>query len=248
MFTTVQALIDESKFPPNAYYAEPRDNSKTYPTNSDTLDTFSTKIANMRAEKGFPQLNPQDLYALIVTSLENTTQSSLRPRYFHGVQVRPSISQVWGLAKTITAQASNNLATATQREDRSRKCLQCPLHKASGAVSPIVLAAINKSMEAVSHESLSNLQQSDLEKRLGTCGMCGCGMQSKIRTSLLATLAALGPNQLDKLLKIVGPKAFGSCWILDEAVSNTNFKQILMQKVQNTGKLAIDYYNQFTKK
>jgi len=86
--------------------------------------------------------------------------------------------------------------------------------------------------------SLQDLAQSQSEKKLGTCGMCGCSLQAKIKFSILGVLAGVVPSDLHKLFAAYGKDAFSRCWILNESLQRGDTKKLLETKLHAAGPSA----------
>lgn len=245
-FITYFDLIDDSKLPPNSYYIEPRDLYKVLVDKADTYLTFSQKVIAYRASKKYPKLNPNELRFLILSSLEKNTSKQDLPKYFEQKASLPQFGQLAMLAKTITANIGQRSVGYNTRQERAKKCLSCVIHRGRNNVA--AMSAMKQVINAVadnSHETLKDLQLSPEEEKLGTCGMCGCGLKAKVAVSSLGVLSSLGPNHIDTLLKVYGYKAFDMCWILNEALQDHNLKGLLEAKLKSSAVKGKELYLQY---
>lgn len=235
---TFNDLKDYSKLPVGAYYTEPRDLHQIFVVAGDTFDTLVDKVIEYRKSKDYPSLPYNDLRVLVITSLERSIHDvRVLTEYFEQRNVNPKFQQVFQVAKLLCLQIGQGAAGYNLREERASKCLGCALHRRSGKINEYISKAIDLTLNAISkkeEETVQDLHYADLEKGLGTCNMCGCGLLKKVRVNLMPILASLQPNQLDRLFNIYGSQAFDKCWMLNEALRDQTTVSILEKKLSRT--------------
>lgn len=236
MFNQYYDLRSEKMLPPAGVFIDPFDNAAYNVKPHETLADFTKRVETSRAEKGHPAFYPQELKQLVIISLAESSNQRARDRYFEMKAAVPAASELISLAKNIAAQYRTRKGVPfQQRQERAAKCRGCALHKKHAVVNPVTLKAIGKMA------GLKEVVESPAEKALGTCGMCGCGLQGKIKFSIVNVLAGIAPDQLTTLLTAYGRKAFDRCWILNEAVDDVNMLRLLSDKLKAAGTRAISF-------
>lgn len=232
MFIQYNDLKDDNRLPAGACYIEPRDSEAIYVAKGETLAKFIERVSESRAKKGYPELPPAELRALVVSSIERNVSREVLREYFEPHAARPNMSQVVQLARTLARQVGQREADYNTRQSRTAHCLGCAKHKAHNNIGRFSNAVIGGVIKAVSTtESLANLHMSQEEQKLGVCGMCGCNLANKIRLNLSSVIASIGPHQIDSLLGVYGDKAFDACWILHESLDSKSARTTLEMKL-----------------
>jgi len=233
MFNHYYDLRNESTLPVGVAFHDPIDNSVYHVKPKESLPDFINRVAKGREDNSLPAFFPEELKKLVVVSLAEATSPQERPKYFEPKAIVPGISDIVGLAQAMVAQRqSGDSASYLLRQERATKCHGCVLHKRSANINKTTMKIIGKLA------GLRDLAQSESEKALGVCGMCGCGLQSKVRFDISGTLAGVSPTHINKILQAYGSQAFDKCWILNESIQDGRFKRVLMGKVQNAGQRA----------
>ncbi len=228
MFVHYYSLRDPKRLPQKGFFLDPIDSTEYRPTISESLQEFTNRVALSREEKGLDPIPHESLEVLITTSLSETTPKREQDQYFVNKAINPSMGQLWNLAKTIVNQRlSGKQVDYKLRQERANACLGCKLHKSQSGVSWAATQIINKAA------SLEVIQESTIEKKLGICGACGCGLKSKTRFDILPTLVAVGPADILKMLQVYREQAYSKCWILKEAINRQDTKQLLENKLQH---------------
>ncbi len=236
MFTHYYDLKDDNNLPPNSFFKDPLDDTKYITSPKESLDQFINKIQTSRAEKGLPQFFHKDIRELVVAILAEAAPQHILQQYFVQKSMMAQTSQLIGVAKTIASQyLKNGHASYNLRQERAAKCLGCKLHKTTGGFSSTAVNMVNKLA------GLDEVVQSAKEKQLGTCTMCGCGMQSKIRFPILSVIAGIIPEDLRKLLSLYGPLGFEKCWVLNETTKESKLRVLLEAKLRVLGAQASSY-------
>lgn len=228
MFIHYYELRNENVLPPGAYFEDPIDGSQYYTKEKESLGEFINRITKTREEKGLLELSEDSLKTLVTISLSETVKDKQLDRYFVRKSMNPSVSQVISAAKTlITQRIRGKQASYNTRQSRASACLGCSLHDSKSRFS----WALSKAITAAA--SLEAIQQSESERRLGTCKACGCGLQEKIRFDISPIIASLGPTDIFNILKVYESKSFSHCWMLKEANSEPATKDLLKRKVDH---------------
>lgn len=240
-------LSSESRLPPGSYFIDPYDNTR-YDTHPDeSLPDLVDRIRADRTIKNRPQPTIQEWKAIITEFIYDTTPDMVKPSYFTKKEVAPGLSHLLTFAKTVTTQLLGGKAVSIQqRQERARGyCLNnCALHKQS---SNWVGNAANKISDKVTKtgESQKNtlVKSYPEEERLGTCGMCGCGLANKLKFSAEAAFASLKPEYIDELLRVYGFHAFTKCWIMKECFENPQMLQPLRDKLASSKENGLVHLN-----
>lgn len=223
-------LKDENKLPITGRFVDPYDGAVFTPHQKETLTQFISRISDARAAKGHPEFFPHEVKMLVVLTLAETCSKQDLRTFFTPTYLTPEFSQVLNVAKTIVQQRFYfHQADYLTRQERAQGCKDCKLHRPSSNYSTTVSESLKKMA------GLKELAQSDLEKSLGLCGMCGCDLRAKVGFDIQGILAALTPEQLRSILLLYGVKAFESCWILRESLEDPALHKILEKKVSFSG-------------
>lgn len=213
--------------PPQGTFIDPFDKQVYSVKPHETLDDFTLRIKTSREIKKFPAFYPHELRALAIISLAENANKATLDKYFELKAMVPSVSEVVSLAKTIATQAATkNSVSYNNRQQRAEKCNLCVLHKKKAVVNSKVAHTIGKLA------GLKEVLESEVEKNLGICGMCGCSLQKKVKFSTLSAIAEVAPEELSMVVSTYGSKAFDVCWILNEALNNGAIKNIVTSKMK----------------
>jgi hypothetical protein len=241
-FVSYFDLKDPKKpLPPSAKFLDPYDNTMFMVEKGENLADLTKRVELSREKKGFPAFDPADLRTYIVTSLAETCNQEDLQTFFHKKTTLPEFNKAVSLARTIIRnRLTTNESSFDLRMSRTNKCLSCPLHVARSAPVP---HPVVKAIEKLTR--LDEILISDDEKKLGSCGMCGCDLKTKIRLSLMGAIAALTPEELRTALLKAGNKLFDGCWILNESLQDARLKNVLESKVRNSGPKTADMLNSY---
>lgn len=210
----------------NTVILEPFDNTLFRPTPKDTLETLLSQIKKHRLDNNYQYIDDDQLKNYIIKCLYETSTSRQKANYFKPTSSTPTISQAAQFLKAFYTEVTTSDTVSTkQAKDRATYCLKCPHHKKS-ATPPAFL-------DTIAPNSLESNLVFDELKELGVCGICGCGMQNKIKLSTNATIASLSPQNFETLFRFSNTKAFTTCWIFSEAVSKTHLTRLLSAKLRN---------------
>jgi hypothetical protein len=236
-------LKDASRLPPTASFTDPFDMQVYNAKRHESLEDFINRIQKSREEKGLIPIVAGDLKDLVEVSLvEGATKKELN-LFFDRKSVPVSTSQVRSFAQNVIQELkSPAYVTYAQRQVRADKCFGCKLHKSRGTTNPLAMKFINTML------GLAQIASSDKEKELGSCGMCGCNLQSKIRLSVKSVIAGLLPEQLAKLLSVYQEKAFSSCWMLEEGMKDPHMNSLLASKIKHSGPATQHFHASYTNK
>lgn len=228
MFQYYFDLKNDDKLPLGAKFIDPYDNEEFVVEKEQTLPDFISKIQNSRVSKGQPKVQHDQMRVFVVSSLYETTNEKLRNIFFKQVKSSPEISQIIGVTKTMVNELvhGHKEIPGALRQKRALKCMGCKLHKPSGGWS----ASANRLIKNI--VGLKDVKQSKEEQKLGTCGMCGCGLAKKVQFSAGASLNGVSPQNLDKLMMMYREKAFDTCWVLNETVRDEKWGIVLRKKLQ----------------
>lgn len=227
LFNQYYDLKNESQLPPGAVFIDPTDNATYTVKSHESLDDFTKRIESSREQRGNVSLFPHQLKLLIKISLAESVPQAIRNIFFTLKAAVPSTSELIKLAKTVSAQYRSGRALSyNHRQERAAKCNACVFHRKSAEVNEKLLDGIEKVA------GLEHINESPTEQALGMCGMCGCGLRSKIKFSLMSTLATIGPEELSRILSSYKYKAYDKCWILNEAVEDSHAKKLLVGKLR----------------
>jgi len=225
-------LKDDTKLPPSAYFKDPRDFEVYTPTPKASLDDFLSSIEESRSAKGFPPISPVEFRILVVSALYQTTSQDLKSRFFERRAVYPQFSHFVQLTKSIVSQIGRDGASYQQRLSRAEACLSCPAHTYNKLFSSKIKTLIQNTINLVSkQDTLNEFAESDMEKAMGSCSICGCSLQNKIKISPYAAVSSLKPIDVANMLTMFGIKAYDRCWILKEAMNDNKLFKILETKV-----------------
>lgn len=236
-------LKDESRLPSNSKFLDPYDlTTFTVNSPSENLASFLKRIADHREKHQYPKVVESDLRELVVASLLESTPKEKISEYFVPMKALPTAAQTYSLAKAMARELIHTSKTSLKAADeRGKKCLGCAFHQRSKTWSKPVADAIPKLV------GLGGASVSEINKSLGSCGMCGCPLSNKVRFSMMPVLASVTPEQFDKLLRLYGSQAFERCWILKEALEDNVTRDVLQKKLNagsaNGGSL-LSAYNQ----
>ena len=222
-------LKNPLKLPSGAVFVDPIDTTVFSVKPRETLLEFINRIAKSREERGVVAMLPEDLKHLVVISISEGVSKKVRDEYFEMVSYLPGIGESVSLAKAVVDQRKRGEAGFLLRQARAAKCHDCVLHKKSATFNKTVLETIAKLA------GLKDLTQSAVEKGLGSCGMCGCSLQAKVRFDIASTIAGIAPHHIKKLVQTYGSKAFDKCWMMSECLEDGRLKKVLVGKVQNAG-------------
>lgn len=220
-------LKDENHLP-QARFVDPVNNQIYLTTAGESLTSFIDRIEKSRADKNLPEIGRESLRLLIITTfVENSSPADLQ-KYFVLKPVPVSMEQMLALARTLAVSHSKqNVTSFVDRQNRAAKCRTCKFHQKSGVMSGLAVKMLN------AMSGLESIKQSDAERALGTCGMCGCALQAKIRYPVKGVLAGTTPDNIAKLTSAYGPRAFDVCWILSESLADTDTRALLEAKLRH---------------
>lgn len=231
-------LKSEKRLPPSARFIDPYDNTIFPVTQQDKLQDIIDKVTQHRKTNSYPELDEQSLRSLITMTLAETCSDSDLRKYFVPKATIPQVSQVISFAKAVAYETVHKDSVSVKnKQERARKCIACPFHKSRGTAPSI----INNLPIQVLQNSLSYPE----EKQLGICGLCGCGLQAKIRFKVMGILAGLTPDQLDQAIRVMGISFFDRCWIAYEALQDFTMKRLIRAKLANgntNGDKVLDLY------
>lgn len=223
-------LKDDSKLPPSASFIDPIDGAQYKAKPHESLQNFISSIQKSREEKGLPAIVASDLKDLVEVSLVEVASKKELKRFFELRATPVSASQIRSFAQNLIQELrSPGHVSYETRQSRADKCLSCKFHKAHGQTNETAKKVITRLL------GLSQIEQSEKEKSLGLCGMCGCNLQAKTRLSLVSVIAGVLPEQLQKLLATYREKAFDTCWILNEGIRDDQAKKYLLPKLKRSG-------------
>lgn len=229
-FASYYDLKDESNLPPNATFVDPYDGFSYAVQPKETLSQFMSRILERRRSQGYPEMFPAEFKAIVVISLSNQADKKILDTYFIQKSVTPTVSEMISLASTTVSQLKQRSHVSyLTRQVRADKCNGCALHNNKKLIKPSITSLATKLV------GLNEVVQSEKEKGLGVCGVCGCGLQAKVKYETMAVLAGLTPEQLAKIVRVYGDNAFEKCWILNEAVNNPAVEQALAKKLAIAG-------------
>lgn len=233
MFNQYYDLEDPKKLPPGALFVDPIDNTHFRVSPKESLDDFTNRIQESRVKKRQPLYFPEHLKQFVVASFVEYSDQKTLSLYFRAKPQLPSFSEILSLAKQMASQRKRGeVSSYEQRQARAKKCSECKLHKAAGRIDKDTMQKVEKL------SGLESLQRSALESSLGTCGMCGCNMATKIRFSLDNVIANLSPENMQKLLTAYGASAFKVCWIFEEALEEPSFTEKIKTKLKHAGNVG----------
>ena len=229
MVLTYYVLKSETNLPPGTFFLDPYDHEKYTPSANESLTDFIARIKEARKTKNAPSPTDVEWRMLVNESLFVTTPEQRRGEFFIPKQTTPGIREVLAFARTVVSQIHvGDGVPISIRQKRARDfCLNsCALHQTSKNWND--KAKVAETISAMA--GASGVGTYPEEKRLGTCGMCGCGLSNKVRFSAQAAFASLSPDDLDKILRVYGSQAFDKCWILKECVDSPTLLQHLRNK------------------
>lgn len=231
-------LKDENKLPISGRFIDPYDNTIFRIQQQDKLGDIVTRVIENRRKNDYPEIDESTLKSLIVMTLVETCSDSDLRKYFVAKATIPQVSQVISFTKALAYETvhSNNVSIK-DKQSRAQKCLGCPFHKSRG-VAPTI---INNIPLNILKDSLTYPEES----ALGICGLCGCGLNTKIRFQVTGILAGITPEQLDHALRVMGVAFFDKCWIPSEALQVATTKKLLQAKLGNgnmSGDKILDVY------
>lgn len=232
--------------PRGAIFIDPYDNEEFVVEKNESLSNFTTRIKKSRESKGLQQIQDKDLHSFVAASLYESTPSNLRDIYFEKKMATADIKQMLGLAKTMATELvhGHKEVSGKDRQRRALKCLGCKLHRPGSYWSGAAQQLIKKIVK------LEDVKQSKEEKRLGTCGMCGCGLQQKVNFRAQSSIVGVSPDQLDTLVSAYGDKCIDACWITQEIANgeDINSKKLLRTKLKNGRLDAQKIFDNYIKK
>lgn len=227
MISQYYDLKDAKHLPTGAKFVDPVNNQIYFTTAGESLTSFLSRIETSRAEKNIPEISRENLELLVITSFVENATPDVLAKYFHKKPVPVKMEQLISLARTIANNHSKrNNTSFIDRQRRASQCTSCRFHQKSGLMSPVAVKMLN----ALS--GLEEVEQSMKEKSLGTCGMCGCALQAKIRFPVKGMLAGLTPENIGKLVTAYGPRAFSVCWMLSESLDSPDTRRLLEAKLK----------------
>ena len=227
MFVHYYDLRSEDKLPQTAYFLDPIDSEKYYPQASESFQQFTSRIINSREQKNLEAIPQESMEVLIKVSLSETANHLDLEQFFVRRALNHSLAQFTSLAKTIISQrVHGKQVDFNTRQSRATSCSTCPLHQSKSSVAWAASAIINKAA------SLEVIHESPLEKKLGTCRACGCGLKSKVRFDLIHMLMPMTPSNLSEILKVYKEQAYDKCWILREAITTQSFRAVVENKLK----------------
>lgn len=220
-------LKNEDKLPPSSRFIDPYDNTIFNVTQQDKLSDIIDRVTKNREKNNYPQLDKQNLKSLISMTLAETCSDSDLKKYFIPKATMPQVSQVISFVKAIVYETVHNENVSIKvKQERAKKCLApCPFHKSRGIAPSIV--------NNIPIHTLQNSLSYTEENQLGVCGLCGCGLQAKIKFQVMSILAGLTPEKLDQALRTMGASFFDRCWIPAESLEVLTTKKLLQAKLSN---------------
>jgi len=227
--TKYYEIKDPNKLPPDTTVIDHYDNTSFIVKQGETLDQLLDRMISHRQEKGHPPITKESLRPFVLTTLienNNLTQQQV-DQYFVPHAALPQFSQAISFAKAFAVEYLHGKAVSIkERRRRAQKCLNCPHHRASG-----VGARIMNTLSNIVHNTFRDSATYPEETRLGTCGICGCPMQSKVKFSPYSILTSSSPDQLRILPNTLGSKMFTACWIIEDSLKDAKQKALLFGKL-----------------
>ena len=248
-------LKNDNYLPLGAKFIDPYDNSTFLVSRNETLSNFTNLINKSRADKNYPILEKDHLRSLIVASLLETTPTRDVPKYFERKTMSATLTQMFGFARSVVNErlTKNTVSTVQMKNRLENHCKGCKLRKAHSSWGISVNKIVDKTMglsDDKESDKVINIQDNsgiskNQEDSIGTCNMCGCGLKKKIKITNQSALVGVAPEQLDKLLKTYGEKAFDVCWIINEALASPVGKKLLQAKLRSgkaNGEILLNKY------
>lgn len=237
MFQYYHVIKDPNNLPTGAFFIDPQDGEKYIVKDSETLEQFTKRVVTSREKLNNVPINQSELNMLINISLSNTTPEIHKGHYFDQVASHVSMRQLVSAAVTMSSQLlSGTAATFNVRQERAKKCFSCPFHNKKGMIGRLASNILNTVAGMTSIEALS---KSDYESKLGACGMCGCGLQAKIRYDIYPIIAGVEPENIAKPVRTFREDVFDKCWIFSDALKDARAKKLLIDKL-NVVKISLE--------
>jgi hypothetical protein len=228
-------LKDYKKLPPDAVYIDPQNSKKYYPKKDQSLEDFAKAILADQTLNNQPTLEEEDFKVFLIASLYESSSKKSNEEYFVGKAKLPEFAQIWDLAKATAYEIhKKEVISIAQRRERALKCLGCTaFHRTKNqGLSGFAKKLVTKVVDKVKKTSLKDSLESQEYNTLGSCGACGCDLKNKTKYSNVGALIALKVEDLDRMLKVWGHRAFDNCWILNEAIKNPEQKKMLLPKLK----------------
>lgn len=225
-------LKDAGDLPPNCTIKDPLDGRYFHVPPKAKLDDLIQLFQYNRRNMGAQEPSKEYLEPFIIAQLVEQTNANDRRKYFQPLKTLPTTSQILSFARTVAAEFVNgDVIGVIKRQQRAQQCLKCPLHRKGSSIPPRIPSVFEPPSAEQKQSGLAVSYPE--EDQLGTCGMCGCALKSKVKFHIKSTLVGISPENIDKILTFLAEKAFATCWILGEALEGADTKKLLRDKMRN---------------